>query len=216
MTARIRSLGAILALALALFGVAEQDARADLFSFNSSHASGSAVTVNPPLGTIDLQINGDNTQVTITFTADTSLGQGFSAVGFNYVASGGSTISTVTSSPSLTESLNSQLDGYGLFSYVFGDPSSASNPLTPITVTITGTNLALSDFENLSHNPPGDTQALFGAHFIQNSANSNTFYIGSVPGGPPTPGVPEPSTMLIAAVGALGFLGYGLRRRRKS
>jgi hypothetical protein len=28
--------------------------------------------------------------------------------------------------------------------------------------------------------------------------------------------MPEPSTMLIAAVGAIGFVGYGLRRRKKS
>ncbi len=30
---------------------------------------------------------------------------------------------------------------------------------------------------------------------------------------PPPPGVPEPSTLAIAGLGALGFLGYGLRRR---
>jgi PEP-CTERM motif len=30
---------------------------------------------------------------------------------------------------------------------------------------------------------------------------------------PDTPGVPEPSTLAIAAMGALGFLGYGLRRK---
>lgn len=33
---------------------------------------------------------------------------------------------------------------------------------------------------------------------------------------PPPRGVPEPTAMVIAAVGAIGFVGYGLRRRKQS
>jgi len=50
---------------------------------------------------------------------------------------------------------------------------------------------------------------------------SATFSFGTgpetfVPGVPTTTPVPEPSTLAIAGLGTLGFLGYGLRRRLKS
>jgi hypothetical protein len=40
--------------------------------------------------------------------------------------------------------------------------------------------------------------------------------IGGQGGGPPAPpgSLPEPSTFAIAGLGALGFIGYGFRRRR--
>jgi len=53
----------------------------------------------------------------------------------------------------------------------------------------------------------------FGVHVqaIGTTGNSDSDVTGGPTGGPV---VPEPSTMAIAGLGALGFIGYGLRRRR--
>jgi len=206
-----------LALALALtFGTTK--ASADTFDLNFDHASGEVGPVSPPYGTVTL--SGGGTSVTIVYTANTSAVTGFHEIGFNYVASGGSTITNISitdnSSLNTFPSLGSpeQFDGLGNFTYGFGNPGGgANNQATVITVTITGTNLSLANFEQLSGVPPGDTQAYFVAAFARTNLNGSvtTGDVGATQAG----AVPEPSTMAIAGLGALGFIGYGLRRRLK-
>jgi hypothetical protein len=53
-----------------------------------------------------------------------------------------------------------------------------------------------------------------GANKLIATANSGALFETSKPPGS-TPPVPEPSTVALAALGGLGFLGYGLRRRLK-
>jgi len=205
-----------LAVALALtFGA--RSASADVFDLNNTHQSGSGQPISPPYGTVTL--TGGGTEVFIVYQANTTDYPnllGFHEVGFNYAASGGSSISTITvTSNSVSNTFPSEgatgMDGYGAFTNVFGQPGGgATNQATTVTVDIVGSNLSLANFENLSSNPPGDTQAFFAVALALNPApNTATFDAGAT-----TP-VPEPSTMAIAGLGALAFIGYGLRRRLK-
>jgi hypothetical protein len=75
---------------------------------------------------------------------------------------------------------------------------------------------------NRPHNPFINQTATFTISGSGITANTTvtaaTFSFGTTPGNnvPGNPNVvPEPSTMAIAGLGALGFMGYGLRRRLK-
>jgi len=50
---------------------------------------------------------------------------------------------------------------------------------------------------------------------FQFGTSNNEGNVPGVPGGPNIQAVPEPSTLAIAGIGALGFMGFGLRRRLK-
>src|SRR6476660_126092 len=73
------------ALALALtFGVGTASAA---FSLNVDHGGGSAVTVSPEYGHVD--VSGGGTSVTIVYTANTTRVVGFHEIGFNIALTGG-------------------------------------------------------------------------------------------------------------------------------
>lgn len=205
-----------LAAALALtFGA--RSASADQFTLSIDHSSGSAVTVNPPLGTVTLtQIStGASSEITIVFQADTSLIFGFHDVGFNY--SGSSTLNTTVTQVGATantfplEGNNVQLDGLGTFTTVYGKHNAGPVPAseaTKVTLDITGANLTLAMFENLSTGGSPSVDFAAGIAYLSTINGGRTGWVGS------GSAVPEPSTLAIAGLGALGFLGYGLRRRR--
>jgi PEP-CTERM motif len=204
----------LLALAAALaLTVGARSASADVFNLNIDHSSGSPVTVSPPFGTVTLTLVS-STEVTIAYVANTSQITGFHEVGFNFVSAGGSTITsvtptviggTITFSPEGT----SIMDGLGTFTNVYGRTNAGppSNQAQSVTLDIMGTNLALSQFENLSSG--GDPSVDFAAGFSRMNGTI-TGWVGSSP----SVVVPEPSTMAIAGLGALGLIGYGLRRRK--
>jgi hypothetical protein len=215
-----RLLGVGLALGLALtFGA--RSALADVFDLNIDHSSGSPVTVSPPYGTVTLTLVSSS-EVTIVFQADTSQIIGFHDVGYNVTPGTSITSTTVTQVGGTTdfstlEGTNVQLDGFGTFTTVYGQHNaqvgSGGSDTTQVTIDIVGTNLTLADFENLSTG--GDPSSPFAAGFARNGPNGVvTGWVGSGPT-PDVPAVPEPSTMAIAVLGALGFIGYGLRRRFK-
>jgi hypothetical protein len=221
---RLRTLlatGIALALALTL-GVGT--ASADIFNLDFDHATGEVGHVNPPFGTVTVT-SPNSGEVDIVYQANTSQIIGFHEIGFNYLASGGSTISNISlteNAPSNSfpfEGNNVQLDGMGSYTYVYGENAgggSVGNQATTITVKILGSNLSVTNFEQLSTIPPGDTQGYFAASFARNTTNGVVTGVVGAPN-PPTPGaVPEPSTVVIAALGMIGFVGYGLRRRKMS
>jgi hypothetical protein len=61
------------------------------------------------------------------------------------------------------------------------------------------------------------TSYLAAVHIQDTGSNGQgSAWVGDTPGGTGQPHlVPESSTMALAALGAVGFLGYGLRRRLK-
>jgi hypothetical protein len=82
---------------------------------------------------------------------------------------------------------------------------------TLLITTSSGT-ISAADFNYLSTG--GSPTSYYAAVHVQNTPGGSAWVGGTQP--PPlTPGAPEPSTMAIAGLGALGFLGYGLRRHLK-
>ena len=82
--------------------------------------------------------------------------------------------------------------------------------------TSTGT-ITAADFDYQSTLRSGGDQVQYAAVHVQNtpSGGAGSAWVGATPGGSiiQQSVTPEPSSMAIAALGALGFLGYGLRRR---
>ena len=208
----------LLALAAALaLTVGARSASADVFNLNIDHSSGSPVTVSPAYGTVTLTLVS-STEVTIAYVANTSQITGFHEVGFNFVSAGGSTITSVTPSSIIGGTITfsaegtSQMDGLGTFTNVYGRTNAGppSDQARSVTLDIVGTKLALSQFENLSNG--GNPSVDFAAGFSRTvNGTTTTGWVGSGP----SVVVPEPSTMAIAGLGALGFVGFGLRRRLK-
>jgi hypothetical protein len=80
----------------------------------------------------------------------------------------------------------------------------------------------LKNGSNFATTVASNGETLSNVQFTFNPAGTGVvdakqFRISGIAGVTPPPNpTPEPSTMLIAAVGAMGFAGYSLRRRKKS
>lgn len=110
----------------------------------------------------------------------------------------------------------SQVKGYQPFQVSFGSVQSASNDVAAVYDYSTGNLVSTFDTNGnatitIGGNPATtDYQYLFteannqGHNVLLTSVSLHAMSIASVP---------EPSSMLIVAVGGIGFLGYGLRRR---
>jgi len=218
--AMIRFIRTSLALGLILLGTSGQEALADLgsatYTFNVSNGgSGAPATGNFGSATIDVT---SLTTATISFTASPTyefVGLGFNFNGTVTQPTETGSISTITGIPSgWSLQNNGQMDGYGTFTYDY-EGNGSSTAVSSGQFNITGQNLELSQFQVLSQSPAPNGNVVMGAHLLgSNLTGSQTFFAGGhQTGGPPA--VPEPSTLALAALGGLGFLGYFLRRRKK-
>jgi hypothetical protein len=176
----------------------------------SNGGSGAPATGN--FGSVTISVSS-TISATISFTANAPYQ--FVGVGFNFDTSSGGAIGTISGVPSgWSSQANPQMDGFGTFSYEF-EGSGASAAVSSLTLNISGSGLSLSSFLVPSQPPAGNGTQVVGAHvFSPNLTGSGTFFAGANPSTPAA--VPEPSSMLIAVLGLMGFLGYGLRRRRKA
>jgi hypothetical protein len=218
--AKIRFLRTSLALGLILLGTSGQEALATIgsatYTFDVSNGGGGAPT-SGNFGSATINVTSLTT-ATISFTASPT----YSFVGFGFNFNGTVTqptetgsISNITGIPSgWSLQQNGQMDGFGTFTYDY-EGNGASTAVTSGTFNITGQNLELSQFQVLSKSPAPNGNVVVGAHLLgSNLTGGQTFFAGGhQTSGPPT--VPEPSTLALAALGGLGFLGYGLRRRLK-
>jgi hypothetical protein len=106
-------------------------------------------------------------------------------------------------------------DGFGSFNQKITSFDGFTHSSDTISFTLTDTSGTwLTAAAVLTPNSQGETVA---AHVFVTSlpanASNGALATGFAANGPPA--VPEPSTLAIAGLGALGFVGFGLRRRLK-
>jgi hypothetical protein len=219
----------LLAVALALaFGA--RSASADTFTSILDTGNSAISGYSGPYGTVTVD-RTSSTAATVTFTSNTVnsniylFGDGSSAAvnvnasSFTITGISGSNAGTGFSPGSFSVANppgTSNVDGFGLFNGVIDSFDGFTH--TSDTISFTLTNLSgtwASAVNVLTPNADGNDAA---AHIFVTSSPAGatngaiaTGYAGETGGAV----VPEPSTMALAGLGALGFLGYGLRRRSK-
>lgn len=224
-------LGLSLALVLTLGGRASADLSFYLDTPNSQMSGFTGPYVEVTVHLIN------STDAKITFTSLTNGGYTYYLTDSNSVAvnvnatnfsaaldSYNSQNATVTFTATTTSSQN--VDHQGYFNLTGDAGSSSSQDIgtqLAFTVSATGVNwTSASDVLTTS----GNGSNLVAASHVNaivagdpiTTTSSGTGYVGGdgTSNPPPPTSTPEPSTILIAALGTMGFLGYGLRRHRKS
>jgi len=123
---------------------------------------------------------------------------------------------------SVSNAAGQNVDNQGTFNFVVDTNGGATQSISSLTFSITGnTNWADASQVLFSNGSPHNNFAaahvfVFAAPADASAGAVKTGYSGTLgSGGPPNPPspTPEPSTLAIAGLGVLGFLGYGLRRR---
>jgi hypothetical protein len=105
-----------------------------------------------------------------------------------------------------------QEDGFGVFNLTINSHDGFPNSASSITVSLSGGSWS-SAANVLTANNDGESVA---AHIFVTSSPANASNGALATGfAADSPATPEPSTMAIAGFGALGFVGYCLRRRLK-
>jgi len=214
--------GVGLALALAL---GASSASADLITYDLNIANSAISPYPAPYGTVDVN-RTSSTSATVTLTAVNTapyfygFGDG-GTLGLNVSGTFTGSVTTWTnlqgsSTPTVTSAGNE--DGFGSFNFRVNNGTGAGDALSSLTVelTATGTTTWADAASVLTLN---NKDFLVAAHLFvfesQPSGNTPALATGFVGNGEGPPPVPEPSSMAIAGLGALGFLAYGLRRRVK-
>lgn len=169
----------------------------------------------------------DATHATITYDSLTNggyqyllvsgTGQGTAIVGANVHGTATSTFTGTpysTASPNgITDNSPSTMDGFGQFSNTGAGPNSGlSGAYTEVVMQLTaatGTTWANAS-DVLTGN---DKNQILAVHIGALAPGGTAFTATGNASGAHV--VPEPSTMAIASLGALGFAGFGLRRRLK-
>jgi hypothetical protein len=109
-------------------------------------------------------------------------------------------------------------DGDGSYDFLFtySSATKAFKGGESQTYTITGSGIVADDFKFLSQPPTGGNGFWLAAVHVQNtpSGGSGSAFVGATEHHQQQHPTPEPSTLAIAGLGALGFLAYGLRRRK--
>jgi hypothetical protein len=186
---------------------------------------------------VEVQVNRtDSTHATITFTSLTNGGfeylmhaNGAAAVNVNASTWTIGSISASFQGNPLTAPTNGgagQEDGFGNFNQTVnmtdGNPAqgTAADHISFVLTDTGGTwgsaSSVLTPNAGGGNGGPSVAGAQIGAwDQVAGHGFTATGFAGVAVLRPP-PGVPEPSTLALAVLGAVGFLGYGLRRRLKT
>jgi hypothetical protein len=194
MKPRIGPIGATPALGLILLGMGCQEAKADTFPLKSANQP---FTGGLPYASVDVSSPGAG-QVKFVVTVLTSPTDKIGEFGFNTNLSG-ITASNFTTLPNgWSVSKNANISGFGRFSLDVGNSAAAKRVHQATIVLSRLSSTALSHFEIAN-----SKSSMFVVHLFQPGL---TGYAAATP---------EPSTLAIAVLGALGLIGYGLHRRLK-
>ncbi len=233
---KIHSLLAVAVVVLAAGSVAKGDTCAPPSCYQLTQENGTvplgSYLPGANYGAVSLAVNSSGTSATITFQAASGWMFHNNGVGWNEVLTGGATISgeSFTCSNFLggatcptTESGAQNMDGFKSFTNtISGLGTGSSAGVQTIVITITGTGLTLSDFEN-----PNSTNTTFVALVspFPNTQGCPTGFVGDSGSAVGINGntlpqlqcgssttVPEPGTLALFGTGALGLAGF-LRRK---
>lgn len=205
-----------LALALSLGSAA----RADVCNYDLGIGNSGISGYPAPYGSVAVDLTSSTT-ADFTFTAASN-------ASYNYLFGGQGTVGANINADTFTvtnidgnitdptQQPAGNLDGWGSFNLVLDTFDGFTHANTTVTFTVNNTSGTWASCADVLTG--NDNDHLLAAHvFVANSNGTNTGATGFATngGGPFPPGVPEPSSMAIAGLGLLGFLGFGLRRRMK-
>jgi hypothetical protein len=201
-----------LALVLALtLGVGRASADVTLTLSNGNPGIAPPVSTGP-WGTVLIHLESP-TLADFTFTANSGFsfgGQGATGVNVNATSFTVGSLSANWVSPNVT---SGNEDGFGNFNVSIDNFDGIGQSQTTLSFKVTNNSGTwANESAVLTANGSG---FLAAAHvFVTSGPNQgSTGFAANGPSAPPP--VPEPSAMLIAALGAIGFGGYSLRRRRQ-
>ncbi|HEX7360310.1 MAG TPA: PEP-CTERM sorting domain-containing protein [Bryobacteraceae bacterium] len=208
-------------LLLPVFAIAFAAAPAfsDTFTFNIDNCTGTCGAA--PFGTVTVtqDVNPNTVDIGVSLTSGNNFwSSGFpGSFGFN-ITDPDPTISVnnLSSGWSLNSTSGGSLhfDGFGNLDYALScsDCGPHDDPVTSLSFSVTADGLTPASFQELSSIPPGSDRAYFVADIM--GANGNTGVVGATLTS--TTAVPEPSSFLLSAAGALALLMFLFGRRRKS
>jgi len=225
----------ILAAALALtFGA--RSASADTYTLDSANTALSAFP--GPYGTVTVSLSGTGVGAVATITYDAS--QVISgATTYQYLFGGAQAADANVNSTDFTPALVSETntfagftptfdkfdsgnaDGFGKFTLTGDNKDGYGDSATQIVFTVTNNNTGWNSASDVLISNGTKTNAFVAAHVFVATVNSDgslsdqAVLTGFAGNHGAVSVVPEPSTLAIAGLGALGFFGYGLRRRLK-
>jgi len=234
MKSKILSLLAVGVLMLAVGSMAKADTCTPPNCYQLTQENGPLGSYLPGdnYGTVSVTVNSTGTSATITFQSESTWMFHNNGVGWNEVLTGGATISNesitcsniqgVATCPT-SEAGTKNEDGFGSFTNTVGAVGNGdTDGMRTIVITITGTGLTLSDFENSNGSTtfaaqvspfPNDQKCKTG--YVGDSGSSvgvNGNSLGLLPCGAISTTVPEPGTLALFGTGALGLAGI-LRRK---
>jgi len=179
-----------------------------------------------PFGTVDVT-RTSTTTATVTWTGlDSSGGQHFLfgdggslALNLSSALTGYSVVGTPSQPQTpvngfqIVSTTSGNEDGFGNFNTQWNFFDGFGYSVRSITLNITASGANWLTDSDVTTTLNGDGYRVAGHIFTANANYTDRGTTGYAVNG--TPAVPEPSSMAIAGLGALGFVAYGLRRRMK-